>query len=160
MQALSFGQYLSHITSSTCIALRRRPIACSIYMLYSSVFLRSIIFFCYCFHFVDVYGEDEISANISIQPITDQPQFDISRVLPFQERSGKKQSKVQSNLCTTITPGTRNFWPLLTGGRYSEVTLCYKNWKWDPKMLVVNSGLTVSWRLKEQPCDLQFILHR
>jgi hypothetical protein len=45
-------------------------------------------------------------------------------------------TKVQSNLCTTTTPGTRNLWALLTGGCYSEVALCYKNRKWDPKMVV------------------------
>jgi len=38
-------------------------------------------------------------------------------------------SIIQSNLRTTITLGTQNLWPLLTGGRYLEV--------------VVNSGLTV-----------------
>jgi hypothetical protein len=30
-------------------------------------------------------------------------------------------------LCTMITLGTQNLWPLLTGGRCSEVVLCYKN---------------------------------
>ena len=43
---------------------------------------------------------------------------------------------IQSNLCTTTTPGTQNVWPLLTGGRCSEVGLYYKNGKWDPKMVV------------------------
>jgi len=33
---------------------------------------------------------------------------------------------IQSNLCTATTLGTQNLWPLLTGGRCSEVTLCYK----------------------------------
>jgi len=27
----------------------------------------------------------------------------------------------------TVTLGTQNLWPLLTGGRCSEVALCYKN---------------------------------
>jgi len=30
---------------------------------------------------------------------------------------------IQSNLCTTTTLGTLNLWPLLTGGRCSEVYL-------------------------------------
>ncbi len=51
--------------------------------------------------------------------------------------------KVQSNLCITTTLETQNLWPLLTGGRCSEVALCYKNWNWDPKIVVANSGLTV-----------------
>jgi len=33
---------------------------------------------------------------------------------------------IQSNLCTTTTLGTQKQWPLLTGGRCSEVCLCYK----------------------------------
>ena len=48
----------------------------------------------------------------------------------------RKQPKVQANLCTTTTLGTLNLWPLLTGGRCSEVALCYENWKWDSKMVV------------------------
>ena len=32
--------------------------------------------------------------------------------------------KYKKNLCTTTTPGTLNFWPLLTGGRCSVVALC------------------------------------
>ncbi len=31
----------------------------------------------------------------------------------------------------------------MTGGRCSVVALCYENLKPDPKMVVVNSGLTV-----------------
>jgi len=27
-------------------------------------------------------------------------------------------------------------WSLLTGGRCSEVALCYENWNWDPKIVV------------------------
>jgi len=38
---------------------------------------------------------------------------------------------------TTTILGTQNLWPLLTGGRCSEVTLCYKTLKWDSKMVVV-----------------------
>jgi len=44
---------------------------------------------------------------------------------------------VQSNLCITITLGTQNFWLFLTGCGSSEQALCYKNWKWDIKILVV-----------------------
>ncbi len=44
---------------------------------------------------------------------------------------------VQSNLCTTTTLGNQNLWPLLTDGRCSEVTLFYKTYKWDSKMVVV-----------------------
>ncbi len=33
---------------------------------------------------------------------------------------------IQSNLCTTTTLGTQNLWLLLTGGRCSEVALCYQ----------------------------------
>ena len=44
--------------------------------------------------------------------------------------------EVQSNLCTTTTLGTPNLWPLLTGGRCSEVALCNKNRKWDTKIVV------------------------
>ncbi len=44
---------------------------------------------------------------------------------------------LQSNLCITTTLGTQNLWPLLTGGRYSELVLCYKNWNWDPKIVVI-----------------------
>ncbi len=43
---------------------------------------------------------------------------------------------VQPNLCATTTLETPNFWPLLTGGRCSEVDLCYKGF-WDFKMVVV-----------------------
>ena len=50
---------------------------------------------------------------------------------------GQFSSKIQSNLYTTTTLGTLNFWSLLTGGRCSEVALCYKQWKWDPKTVVV-----------------------
>ena len=42
-------------------------------------------------------------------------------------------------LCTTTTIGTQNLWPLLTGCRYLQVTLCYTNWKWDPKMVVAEN---------------------
>ena len=31
---------------------------------------------------------------------------------------------LQSNLCTTTSPDTLNLWPLLAGGRCSEVALC------------------------------------
>jgi len=44
----------------------------------------------------------------------------------FQNKKLNKKNCVQSNLCTTTTQGTQNLWPLLTGGRCSEVTLCYK----------------------------------
>ncbi len=44
---------------------------------------------------------------------------------------------VQSNLCTTTTQRTQKQWPLLTGGRCSEVILCNKNTKGDQKMVVV-----------------------
>jgi hypothetical protein len=44
---------------------------------------------------------------------------------------------VQSNLCTTTTLGTPNLWPLLTGGRCSEVAFCYKDLNWDYKITVV-----------------------
>ncbi len=40
----------------------------------------------------------------------------------------------QSNLCSTTTPETPNL--LLTGGRCSEVDLCYKDISWDSKMVV------------------------
>ena len=33
---------------------------------------------------------------------------------------------LQSNLCTTTTPGTPKQWPLLTCGRCSKELLCYK----------------------------------
>jgi len=33
--------------------------------------------------------------------------------------------KLQSNLCTMATLGTQKMWSLLTGGRCSEVPLCY-----------------------------------
>jgi hypothetical protein len=39
----------------------------------------------------------------------------------------RKKIKIQSNLCITTTLGTKNLWPLLTGGRCSEVALCYEN---------------------------------
>ncbi len=52
--------------------------------------------------------------------------------------------------------GTRNLWPLLPGGRCSDVALCNKNRKWDSKIVVAvdktsgrysevvfNSGYTV-----------------
>ena len=47
-----------------------------------------------------------------------------------------KSLALQSDLCTTTNLGIPNLWPLLTGGRCSEVALSYKNWKWDPKMVV------------------------
>ncbi len=43
--------------------------------------------------------------------------------------------RIQSNLCPTTTLGTQNLWPMLTGGRCSEVASFYKNWKWYPKMV-------------------------
>ena len=60
-------------------------------------------------------------------------------------------------MSTTTTLGTLNLWPVLTGGRCSEVALCYKKWKWDFKMwlllaggyyseVVVSSGFTVLWK--------------
>jgi len=63
-------------------------------------------------------------------------------------------ASIQSNLCITTTLGSQNLWPLLTGGRCTEVALCYENWNWDPKKwslqtsgryseVVVNSCLTV-----------------
>ena len=66
---------------------------------------------------------------------------------------------IQSNFCTSNTLGIQTgpqicVRCLLIGGRCWEVALCYKNWKWDPKIVVavdklsllevvVNSGLTV-----------------
>jgi hypothetical protein len=44
---------------------------------------------------------------------------------------------VQSNLCRTTTIGTQKQWPLLTGGRFSEVIYVSKCSKWDLKMAVV-----------------------
>ncbi len=44
---------------------------------------------------------------------------------------------VQSNLCITTTLGTQNVWPLLTGGRCSEVAFYFENWNRDPKIVVV-----------------------
>ena len=39
------------------------------------------------------------------------------------------------NITTTLR--TLNLWSLLTGGRRSEVALCYKKWNWDPKIVDV-----------------------
>ncbi len=36
-------------------------------------------------------------------------------------------TQIQLNLCITTTLGTQNLWLLLTGGRCSEVALCYEN---------------------------------
>jgi len=47
------------------------------------------------------------------------------------------KGKIQLNLCTTTTLRTQNLWPLLAGGRCSEVALCNNNWNWDPKIVVV-----------------------
>jgi hypothetical protein len=49
---------------------------------------------------------------------------------------------------TTATFGILNLWPLLTGGRCSEVGLCYYDLNWDSKMAVAVgrwslTGLTV-----------------
>ncbi len=49
----------------------------------------------------------------------------------------KTKLKIQSNLSTTATLGTPNLWPLLTGGRCSEVVYCCKDLSWDSKMAVV-----------------------
>ncbi len=38
-----------------------------------------------------------------------------------------KQETKYSQTCVMTTHGTQNFWPLLTGGRCSEVALCYEN---------------------------------
>jgi hypothetical protein len=46
---------------------------------------------------------------------------------------------VQSNFCTTTTLRTPNLWLLLTGGRCSEVGLCYKESNWDSKRIVAVS---------------------
>ncbi len=46
------------------------------------------------------------------------------------------KSSIQSNMCTTTTLGTPNFWPLLTGGRCLEVGLCCRDSNWDYKMMV------------------------
>ena len=43
----------------------------------------------------------------------------------------------QSNLRSTTTLETLDLWPLLTGGRSSEVALCSESFKWDPEMVVV-----------------------
>ncbi len=62
--------------------------------------------------------------------------------LRFQKRrkkyniGGSHYLLLQSNLCTTTTLGTPNLWPLLTGGRCSEVGLCYEVSNWDFKMVV------------------------
>jgi len=49
-------------------------------------------------------------------------------VLPKKLRKGFNNIlKLQSNLCVTTTLGSQNLWPLLTGGRCSEVALCYEN---------------------------------
>jgi len=62
---------------------------------------------------------------------------------------------MQSNLCTTATLGTQNLWPLLTGGRCSEVPLCYKQGKQDQdivvairRYVVVSSGSTTQTKIK------------
>jgi hypothetical protein len=39
--------------------------------------------------------------------------------------------KIQINLSITTTLGTQKYWSLLTGGRYSEKTLCFKSSKCD-----------------------------
>ena len=39
------------------------------------------------------------------------------------------------NITTTLR--TLNLWSLLTGGRRSEVALCYKKWNWGPKIVDV-----------------------
>jgi hypothetical protein len=64
-------------------------------------------------------------------------------VMPyFSKRSSinvayvNEQVQLQSNLCTTTTLGTPNLWPLLTGGRCSEVGLCYEVSNSDFKMVV------------------------
>jgi len=56
----------------------------------------------------------------------------------FLEYFDTTVQKVQSNLCTSTTFGfgTKNLWPLLTGGCCSDVALCYKNWKWDVENVV------------------------
>ena len=46
-------------------------------------------------------------------------------------------NNIQSNLSTTTTLGTPKLWPLLTGGRCSEVPLNYKCGKRDVKIVVV-----------------------
>ncbi len=43
---------------------------------------------------------------------------------------------VQSSLFTTTTLGNQNLWPLLTGGRFLEEGLCYKNLNWKLKIVV------------------------
>jgi len=45
----------------------------------------------------------------------------------------KHKMQIQSNLCIMTTLGILNLWPLLTGGRCSEVALCYKKWKMGPQ---------------------------
>jgi hypothetical protein len=57
--------------------------------------------------------------------------------LKFHIHSFTQNKYVQSNLYTTTTLGTQNFRPLLTGGRFSEVGLCYKDMYLDSKMVVV-----------------------
>ncbi len=38
-----------------------------------------------------------------------------------------RQIYIQSDLCTTTTFEFPNLWPLLTGGRCSEVVFCFKD---------------------------------
>ncbi len=80
---------------------------------------------------------------------------------PFGLEKRNTSLQVQSNLCTTNTIGTLNLWSLLTGGRCSEVALCNKSWKWDPKNggrsrqvvafreVVVSSGSTALYLLSQ-----------
>ena len=65
------------------------------------------------------------------------PDYDENKLLyPNIFKNFVSIKMLQSNLCATTTLGTPNLWPLLTGGRCSEVALCYKNQKWDPKIVV------------------------
>jgi len=56
---------------------------------------------------------------------------------------------LQSSLGTSATPGIPKLWPLLTGGLYSEATLCDEQGKRNSKLcngrcweVVISSGLT------------------
>ncbi len=48
--------------------------------------------------------------------------------------------QIQSNLCITNTLGTPILWPLLIGGRCSELILCYKTLIGAPKWRPLQTG--------------------
>ncbi len=47
---------------------------------------------------------------------------DLTFTIPIYSNQNYR-SQFTTNLCTTTTFETPNFWPLLTGGRYSEVVI-------------------------------------